>query len=56
MREREEGGQEGERGRIRGENRGESRLIYFICAKRENLKREKRMVIVRKRKCRMLFS
>lgn len=51
--EREEGEQECEsvgEGEFKENAREESRLIYFICRKRENLKRKKiRLVIVRKK-------
>lgn len=51
-RERERGEQEGEsvgEGEFKENTREESRLIYFICGKRKNLKRKKRLVIVRKK-------
>lgn len=56
MREREKGERETRResarvgeGEFKENTRKESRLIYFICRNRKNLKRKKRLVIVRKK-------
>lgn len=47
--EREKEGESVGEGEFKEKTRQESRLIYFICKKRKNLKRKKGLMIVRKK-------